>query len=56
MIIQTLYQQGIKHNVNFLDEYHLLDLLFTDDGRCCGVVALELTTGEIHTLHAKAVL
>jgi succinate dehydrogenase / fumarate reductase flavoprotein subunit len=56
MIIQTLYQQGIKHNVNFLDEYHLLDLLFADDGRCCGCVALEIRTGEIHTIHAKAVM
>ena len=56
MIIQTLYQQGIKHRVNFLDEYHLLDLLFSDDGRCCGCVTIELRTGEIHVIHAKAVL
>ncbi|MDQ3694802.1 MAG: succinate dehydrogenase flavoprotein subunit [Chloroflexota bacterium] len=56
MIIQTLYQQGIKHNVNFLDEHHLLDVLFTDDGRCCGVVTLEMKTGEIHTIHAKAIM
>jgi len=56
MIIQTLYQQGIKHNLNFLDEHHLLDLLFTDDGRCCGCVTLEQRTGEVHTIHAKAVL
>ena len=56
MIIQTLYQQGIKHKVNFLDEFHVLDLLFSDDGRACGVVTLELRTGEIHTIHAKSVL
>jgi len=56
MIIQTLYQQGIKHNVNFFDEYHLLDILFTDDGACCGVVIYEIKTGEIHTIHAKTVL
>ena len=56
MIIQTLYQQGIKHNVNFLDEHHLRDVLFTDDGRCCGVVTLEMKTGEIHTIHAKAIM
>jgi succinate dehydrogenase / fumarate reductase flavoprotein subunit len=56
MIIQTLYQQGIKHNLNFLDEHQLLDILFTDDGECCGVVTLEIKTGEIHTIHAKAVL
>ncbi len=56
MILQTLYQQGIKHEVNFLDEFHVLDLLVSDDGRVCGVVALELRTGEIHTIHAKSVL
>lgn len=56
MIIQTLYQQGIKHNLNFFDEHHMLDLLFSDDGQCCGVVTLEIKTGEIHVIHAKSVL
>ena len=56
MIIQTLYQQGIKHNVNFFDEYHLLDVLFTDDGQACGVIVYEIKTGELHTIHAKTVL
>ncbi len=56
MIIQTLYQQGIKENVQFLDEFFLLDILFANDGACCGCVVWELKTGEIHVLHAKAVL
>ncbi len=56
MIIQTLYQQGIKHAVNFFDEHYLADILFTDDGECCGVVTRELKTGETHVLHTKAVL
>jgi succinate dehydrogenase / fumarate reductase flavoprotein subunit len=56
MIIQTLYQQGIKHNVNFFDEFQLLDILFTDEGQACGVVVYEIKTGELHTIHAKAVL
>ncbi len=56
MIIQTLYQQGIKHNVNFFDEHHLVDVLFTDDGQCGGVVTYEIRTGELHVIHAKAVL
>ncbi len=55
MILQTLYQQCIKQQVTFFDEYHLLDLLM-HDGRCCGVVALCLATGELHVFHAKAVL
>src|SRR5215204_3091492 len=29
MIIQTLYQQGIKHNVTFRDEEFLVDVVFT---------------------------
>src|SRR3712207_3693684 len=56
MIIQTLYQQGIKHRVNFFDEHFLVDILFTEDGACCGCVTRDLRTGEFHTLHAKAVL
>jgi succinate dehydrogenase / fumarate reductase flavoprotein subunit len=56
MIIQTLYQQGIKHAVNFFDEHYLTDILFTEDGQTCGVVTRELRTGEIHVLHTKAVL
>jgi succinate dehydrogenase / fumarate reductase flavoprotein subunit len=55
MILQTCYQQCIKHDVHFYNEYHVLDLL-VENGRCAGVVALCLATGEIHTFHAKAVL
>src|SRR4051795_13019317 len=56
MILQTLYQQCIKNGVEFYDEYHLTDILFTEDGQTCGVVTRELRTGEIHVLHTKAVL
>jgi succinate dehydrogenase / fumarate reductase flavoprotein subunit len=56
MIIQTLYQQGIKHDVNFFDEHYLMDVLFTEDGQCCGVVTRDIRTGEFHTLHARCVL
>ena len=55
MILQTCYQQCIKNQVHFFDEYHVLDLL-VEQGRCAGVVAVCLATGEIHTFHAKAVL
>lgn len=55
MILQTLYQQCIKNNVTFFDEYQVLDLIMVD-GKATGVVALELATGELHTFHAKAVI
>ncbi len=55
MILQTLYQQSIKNNVKFFDEFYVLDLLIVD-GRTAGVVALELATGEMHIFQAKAVI
>jgi succinate dehydrogenase / fumarate reductase flavoprotein subunit len=55
MILQTLYQQCIKNNVTFFDEYHVLDLLI-ENGATAGVVALQLATGELHTFRAKAVI
>jgi succinate dehydrogenase / fumarate reductase flavoprotein subunit len=55
MILQTLYQQCIKHNVTFFDEFQVLDLIIKD-GVTCGVVAVALETGEMHVFHAKAVI
>ena len=55
MILQTLYQQCIKQNVDFFNEFYVLDLLMTD-GRASGVVAYELATGEIHVFSGKAVV
>ena len=55
MILQTLYQQCIKNNVNFYDEFQVIDLIIAD-GVTAGVIAVELATGELHTFHAKAVI
>jgi succinate dehydrogenase / fumarate reductase, flavoprotein subunit len=55
MILQTLYQQCIKHDVRFFNEFYVLDLLLVD-GRAAGVVAYELATGELHLFRAKSVL
>ena len=55
MILQTMYQNAIKNQVRFFNEFLMLDLLM-NDGQVCGVVALEIRTGEIHTFHAKAIL
>jgi succinate dehydrogenase / fumarate reductase flavoprotein subunit len=55
MILQTLYQQCIKKDVTFYDEFHVTDLVMDGDS-VSGVLALELKTGEIHEFSAKAVL
>ncbi len=55
MILQTLYQQCLKNKVNFLDEFQVLDFIMVN-GKTAGVVAVELSTGELHVIHAKAVI
>jgi succinate dehydrogenase / fumarate reductase flavoprotein subunit len=57
-ILQTLFQQCIRHDVTFFDEYQVLDLALPDGatGRVAGVVALQTATTELHAFRAKAVL
>jgi succinate dehydrogenase / fumarate reductase flavoprotein subunit len=55
MILQTLYQQCVKRNVRFFNEFYVLDLLMDDD-RVGGVVAYELASGELHVFHASSVM
>lgn len=59
MILQTLYQQCVKEEIDFFNEFYVLDLVTTEvDGEqvTSGVVAYELATGELHVFQAKAVL
>ncbi|MGA9675679.1 MAG: succinate dehydrogenase flavoprotein subunit [Mycobacterium sp.] len=59
MILQTLYQNCVKHDVEFFNEFYALDLVLTQTPTgpvATGVVAYELATGEIHVFHAKAVV
>jgi succinate dehydrogenase / fumarate reductase, flavoprotein subunit len=55
MILQTLYQQCVKENIDFFNEFYVLDLLM-NEGRTAGVVAYELATGDLHVVQAKSVL
>jgi succinate dehydrogenase / fumarate reductase, flavoprotein subunit len=67
MILQTLYQQCVKQDVEFFNEFYVLDVVLTHDlatttpssdeqVSVAGVVAYELATGEIHVFRAKAVV
>jgi succinate dehydrogenase / fumarate reductase flavoprotein subunit len=60
MILQTLYQNCVKQDVEFFNEFYVLDLLMTPNAEgvdvASGVVAYELATGEIHVFNAKAVV
>jgi succinate dehydrogenase / fumarate reductase flavoprotein subunit len=55
MILQTLYQQCIKNEVSFYDEFQVLDVLI-EGKKVAGLVVLELATGELHVFRAKAIL
>jgi succinate dehydrogenase / fumarate reductase flavoprotein subunit len=47
-ILHTLYGQAVRNQTNFFIEYFALDLMMDGEGRCIGVVALNMSTGEIH--------
>ncbi|MBN2388407.1 MAG: FAD-binding protein [Anaerolineales bacterium] len=55
MILQTLYQQCLKNNVTFYDEFQVVDLILVD-GAAAGAIAVEIASGETHIFHAKAVI
>jgi succinate dehydrogenase / fumarate reductase flavoprotein subunit len=55
MILQTLYQQCIKAEVTFFNEFHVLDVILSE-GRAAGVVARNIATGELHIFHSKVVI
>ncbi|MGB7567225.1 MAG: succinate dehydrogenase flavoprotein subunit [Chitinivibrionales bacterium] len=55
MILQTLYQQCVRSNVAFFNEFYLVDVLI-DGRKCVGIVAYELATGYLHVFRAAAVL
>ncbi len=55
MILQTLYQNCIKNGVDFFDEFQVIDLMM-EEGRCVGIVAYHVVSGDLHIFRAKAVL
>jgi succinate dehydrogenase / fumarate reductase flavoprotein subunit len=56
-MLHTLYQQNVRSNTQFLVEWMALDLIRDpQDGAVVGVTALEMETGELSILQAKAVL
>jgi succinate dehydrogenase / fumarate reductase flavoprotein subunit len=55
-MLHTLYQRNVRANTQFFVEWMALDLIRDQDGEVLGVVALEMETGEVMILQAKATL
>ncbi|KFL37802.1 succinate dehydrogenase flavoprotein subunit [Arenimonas donghaensis] len=52
-ILHTLYQQSLAHSAEFFIEYFALDLIMDEEGACLGVLALDMSTGELHLFRAQ---
>jgi succinate dehydrogenase flavoprotein subunit len=55
-MLHTLYQRNVRANTQFFVEWMALDLVRDASGRVLGVTALEMETGEVSVLHARATL
>jgi succinate dehydrogenase / fumarate reductase flavoprotein subunit len=60
MILQTLYQNCVKHGIEFHNEFYVLDITLStnESGEqvASGAIAYELATGEIHVFQAKSIV
>src|SRR5499427_6413621 len=55
-MLHTLYQQNVRANTQFFVEWMALELIRDPSGRVLGVTALEIETGEVMLLQARATL
>lgn len=55
-LLHTLYQRNVRANTQFFIEWMGLDLIRDEQGAVLGVTALEIETGEVMALQARAVL
>jgi succinate dehydrogenase / fumarate reductase flavoprotein subunit len=52
-MLHTMYGQALRHNAEFYIEYFAIDLIMDQEGRCRGVVAMNMENGTIHRFRAN---
>jgi succinate dehydrogenase / fumarate reductase flavoprotein subunit len=55
-MLHALYQQSLRCKAEFFVEFFALDLVMDEDGSCKGVLAWDLSTGQLHRYRAKQVI
>src|SRR5690606_5059580 len=55
VLLHTVHEQCLKRGVKFYSEWYALELI-VEDNVCRGLVVLDVLTGELHTMYAKAVM
>ena len=53
-LLHTLFQANLKAGTTFLNEWFAVDLVQNQDGALVGVIAIEIETGEVVYISAKA--
>lgn len=53
-LLHTLYQQNVKNNTVFLNEWFAVDLVKNQDGAVVGVIAINIEDGETVYIKSKA--
>lgn len=54
-ILHTLYEQLLKYGVPVYEEWYVISLA-VEEGVCRGLIVMDIHTGKLHRLHAKAVI
>ena len=55
-LLHTLFQTSLQFSsIERYDEYYATDLL-VDEGRCCGLTAIEMRSGQMRQFRARAVI
>jgi succinate dehydrogenase / fumarate reductase, flavoprotein subunit len=55
VLLHTIHEQCLKHGVKFYSEWYALELI-VEDGIARGLVVMNILTGELHTMRAKAIM
>jgi len=55
-LLHTLYQNNLKHGTVFLNEWYAVDLVKNQTGAVVGIIAINIETGDVVHIHAKAVV
>lgn len=55
VLLHTIHEQALRHGVKFYPEWYCLDLII-EDNVCRGVVAMDVVSGKLTLMRAKAVM
>ena len=55
VLLNTIYEQALRHGVKFYEEWYCMDLI-VEDNITKGIVAINVWTGAMHLMRAKAVM